>query len=67
MEAYKILESDQQNLQASSADVEKKLSRKLKEMMEVQELTQQVRELTHFSPPHTSSPLLLPLTANRLT
>ena len=42
MEAYKSLEAEHRTSLASAADTEKRLSRKVKEMMEVQDLNQQV-------------------------
>ena len=46
MEAYKTLESECQKSQVAAVETEKKLSRKLREMSEVQELNQLV-SLSH--------------------
>ena len=68
MEAYKTLESECQKSQVAAVETEKKLSRKLREMSEVQELNQLVSlSLTNssflsFSPSllhHKQSPQLL--------
>jgi isopropylmalate/homocitrate/citramalate synthase len=50
MEAYKTLESEFQKSQVAAAETEKKLSRKLREMSEVQELNQLVSD--SLSLPH---------------
>ena len=51
MEAYKTLEVEYKSSQTEAAENEKKLTRKMREMSEVQELTQQVLHPHHT--PHT--------------
>ena len=61
MEAYKTLESEYQKSQVAAAETEKKLTRKLREMGEVQELNQQVSILPSLTPSllHSLDPLSL--------